>query len=150
MMARVRVVEIRPETDQEKHLREWFDRAALASPDRLEAAARSILTLITALLSVLFAVLAVAQDPLPAYLRWPPVRWLGVGTVAALLVALVGALGVVLPRRTEVAGARPDQQRSTFEQLLARKSRWLTVTVVAFGLGLAALAAAVMVAWLAA
>lgn len=90
--------------------------------------------------------LAVAEDPLPAYFRLPAVRWLGVGTVGALLVALVGTLGVVLPQRIQVSSARPDQQASAFAALLARKSRWLTVAVIAFGLGLVALGAVLVIA----
>jgi hypothetical protein len=69
-------------------------------------------------------------------------------TVAALLVALAGALGVVLPRRVRVASARPDEQAEAFQRLLAHKSHWLTVTVIAFGLGLAALGASLIVALL--
>jgi hypothetical protein len=120
----------------------------LASPDTLEAAARTVLGLITGLLGVLFAVLAVASDPLPGYLRLPLVRGLGVVTVTALLVALVGALSVVLPRRVRVASARPDEQADAFQRLLARKSRWLAVAVIAFGLGLVALGASLIVALL--
>jgi hypothetical protein len=143
-----KVVSVREETEAEKELGEWLAKQALASPDTLEAAARTVLGLITGLLGVLFAVLAVASDPLPGYLRLPAVRGLGVVTVAALLVALVGALGVVLPRRVRVASARLDEQAEAFQRLLARKSRWLTVTVIAFGLGLTALGASLIVALL--
>ena len=138
----------RAETPEERALRKWFAQQALASPDALEAAARTILSLVTALLGVLYGVLAVAEDPLPAYFRLPAVRWLGVGTVGALLVALVGTLGVVLPQRIQVSSARPDQQASAFAALLARKSRWLTVAVIAFGLGLVALGAVLVIALL--
>ena len=138
----------RGETPEEKALRKWFARQALASPDTLEAAARTILGLVTALLTVLFGVLAVAEDPLPPYFTLPLVRWLGVGTVGALLVALVGTLGVILPHRITVSSARPDQQAEAFERLLAHKSRWLAVAVVAFGLGLVALGAVLIVALL--
>jgi len=89
-----------------------------------------------------------ASDPLPAYLGLPLVRGLGVVTVGALLVALVGTLAVVLPREIRVASARPDQQAGAFEALLARKSRWLKVAVIAFGLGLATLGAVLIVALL--
>lgn len=149
-MAKAQVVEVREERPQEKALSEWFEKQVLASPDTLEAAARTILGLVTALLGVLFGVLAVAEEPLPSYLALPMVRGLGVGSVAALLVALLGALGVVLPRHVQVASARLDQQAEEFQRLLARKSRWLTVAVVAFGLGLAALGAVLIVALLAA
>ncbi len=147
-MARARVVDVREETPQERALYEWFEKQALASPDTLEAAARTILGLVTALLGVLFGVLAVTADPLPAYFRLPLVRCLGVVSVAALLVALTGALGVVLPLRVEAASARPDQQVRAFQRLMARKSRWLTVAVIGFGLGLVALGTVLIVALL--
>ena len=141
-------VHMREETPEEKQMRKWFAKQALASPDTLEAAARTILQLVTGLLGVLFAVLAVASDPLPAYLELCLVRGLGIATVVALLAALVGALGVVLPRRIQVASARPDQQAAAFQALLARKARWLTGTVVAFGLGVLTLGAALIIALL--
>ena len=147
-MTKARVDSVRPETEEEAALDRWFEKQALASPDTLEAAARTLLGLVTALLGILVGVLAMSSDPLPAYLQLPLVRWLGVGTVVALLVALVGALGVVLPRRTRVASSRPDQQADAFQQLLARKSRWLTVTGIAFGLGVVALSAILIVALL--
>jgi hypothetical protein len=147
-MAKPRVVSVREETEDEAALDKWFDQQALASLDILEAAARTILGLITALLSVLFGVLAVASDPLPGYLRLPLVRGLGVAAVAGLLVALLGALQVVLPRRVQASGARPDQQAAGFRKLLDRKARWLRLAAVAFGLGLAALGLALIVALL--
>jgi len=147
-MAKARVVDIHEETPQERALYEWFEKQALASPETLEAGARTILSLVTALLGLLFGVLAVTADPLPAYFSLSVVRWLGVATVVALLVALVGTLGVVLPRRLETASARPDQQAKAFRELMERKSCWLTVAVVAFGLGLVALGAVLIIALL--
>jgi hypothetical protein len=141
-----RVLDIHEETGDEEALDTWFNQQALASLDTLEAAARSILGLVTALLGVLFGVLAVASDPLPGYLRLPLVRGLGVVSVAALLAALFGALQVVLPRRVELSSARPDQQDRAFHDLLDRKARWLRLAAVAFGLGLAALGLALIVA----
>ncbi len=145
-MAKGRVVEIREETTEEKALDEWFAKQALASPDTLEAAARTILGLVSGLLGALFAVLAVASDPLPAYLDLTGVRALGGVTVAALLGALVGALGVVLPQRVEVASGRPDEQAAAFQAVLARKARWLTLAVITFGLGVTALSAVLIIA----
>lgn len=147
-MTKVRVVDIHEETPAEKARPEWFEKQALASPDTLEAAARTILGLVTGLLTVLFSVLALASDPLPAYLKQPAVRWLGVGTVLAMLLALIGTLGVVLPQRIKVASGRPDEQARAFQELLAGKARWLTASVIFFGLGLVALGAALIIALL--
>jgi hypothetical protein len=139
-------IKYRAETAEEKALRKWFAKQALAAVDNLEAAARSILGLVSALLGVLFAVLAVAADPLPAYLESPLMRGMGVIAVSALLLALLGALAVVLPQKIQVSSHRPDQQAQEFQALLDRKSRLLTFAVYAFGLGLAALAAALIIA----
>jgi len=136
----------RPETEWEKGLGDWFKKQSLLSLDALEAAARTILSLVTALLGLLLGVLAVTEDPLPAYFELPVVRWLGVGAVAALLAALAGTLGVLLPQQVQVAGARPDKQAQAFARLLAQKSRWLTAAVIGFGLGLVALGAVLIIA----
>ena len=77
-MPKVRVVDVHEETEEEKALYDWFAKQALTSPHRLEAAARTIIGLVTALLGALFGVLAVADDPLPSYFWLPVVRPLGV------------------------------------------------------------------------
>ncbi len=145
-MADIPTVAGRPETEWEKDLGDWFKKQSLLSLDTLEAAARTILSLVTALLGLLLGVLAVTEDPLPAYFELPVVRWLGVGAVAALLAALVGTLGVLLPQQVQVAGARPDEQVQAFAGMLAHKSRWLTAAVIGFGLGLVALGAVLIIA----
>jgi hypothetical protein len=147
-MAKPRVVEQRVETPEEKALGEWFAKQALASPDTIEAAARAIIGLVTALLGVLFGVLTVAGKELPDYMWLPWVRPLGVIVVLGLLAALVCALVVVLPRRVVVSPHRPGEQAKAFQEILARKSKWLTATVVAFGVGLVALGAVLIVALL--
>ena len=149
-MARMRVLSVREETPAEAEMRHWFAGQALASPDTLEAAARLIVSLVTGLLTLLFGVLAVAGDPLPAYLGYGLVRALGVVCVVALLAALGAALAVILPRRLEADPARPQTQADAFAGLLARKAGWLRGAVVAFGLGVAALGLALIVALLAA
>jgi uncharacterized integral membrane protein len=139
------VVGQRLETEREAERRRWFEKVELESPEALASAARTLLSLITALLSVLFAVLAVAGNPLPAYLQLPGIRASGVVVVMALLVSLVGALQVVLPRPIRVRRARLDEQRDAFAALLAHKSDWLTLAVWAFGVALVALGAVLMV-----
>ena len=140
----------RAETEEEKALREWFAKQALSSLDTLEAAARTILGLVTALLGTLFAVLTVASDKLPAYMQLASVRWMGVLSVCALLAALLCALNVLLPERVRVSSARPDQQEEAVDRLRKHKSRWLTAAVVAFGAGVGALGVVVIAALLAA
>ena len=129
----------RPESSALKARREWFEEQVLAAPDTLESGARVIVELVTALLGVLFGILALAGDPLPDYLWLPLSRPFGIACVVALLVALACALVVILPRRIAFSPHRLDEEARAFESLLNRKSRWLTASVIAFGVGLLAL-----------
>ena len=72
------------------------------------------------------------------------VYWLSV----LFLAALVGALGVLLPARFQVSSHRPDEQAQAFDRLLKRKSRWLTVTVISFGVGVGVLSVVLITALL--
>ncbi len=147
-MAKYRLVGVREETPAEAARRKWFEKQVLASPDNLEAAARLLVGLVTGLLGLLLGVLTVASDPLPGYLRLPSVRALGVAAVVLLLLGLLAALVVVLPRRVVAASTRPESQAAAFERLLRRKATALAVATAAFGLGLAALGAVLVLALL--
>jgi hypothetical protein len=125
----------RPPTEAEQAISQWATQQSLASLDTLEAAARTILSLITVLLGTLFGVLTVAAKDLPAYMQLFWVRRLGCISVVALLAALTSAMIVLLPGRIQISRHRLDEHAQAFENLLRRKSRWLTVTVVAFGVG---------------
>jgi hypothetical protein len=144
-MAKLRVVSIREETPDEAEMRQWFAKQALAAPDTLDAAARLIVSLVTGLLTILFGVLAVAEDPLPAYLGHWAIRLLGMWCVLALLGALLCALVALWPRRMVVDAARPEAQAQAFAGLLDRKAGWLKAAEVAFGLGVALLGLALIV-----
>jgi hypothetical protein len=144
----VTIYDGRVETSEEEALREWFDKQVIAAPDNLEAAARHIITLASSLLTLLFAVLAVAGDPLPPYFAFPGVRWLGVAAVLLLLLALAAALGTVFPYPWAANSARPDEQRVAFRRLLARKSRFMRVAAISFFLGLVALGTVLAIALL--
>jgi hypothetical protein len=132
---------VRDETDEERLLREEMARWALASPDRIESAAREIVGLVTALYTVLFGVLALAGDPLPAYMKLAAVRWLGAFAALALGLTLASALVVVMPARYEYASASLTQQKQVFDRILQRKSGWLTTALICFGAGLIAFGA---------
>jgi hypothetical protein len=140
-----RVVSIREETQEEKLLRRWFDEQALASPEVLDAAAKLLVGLVTGLLTVLFSVLAVAEDPLPAYLGSWAIRLLGTWCVLALLCALLCALAALWPRRMAVDAARPVDQAKAFAGLLDRKAGWLKAAEITFGLGVVLLGLALIV-----
>jgi hypothetical protein len=144
------VVDIREETPAEAARREWFEKQALAAPDNLEAAARQIIGLVTALLGVLFGVLTVAGDPLPGYMQLLIIRWLGIAVVVSLLLALLTSLLVILPFKRETASGKPDSQERVFREILNFKSYFLFWGAVLFGIGLLALGIILIIAiWLA-
>jgi len=144
-----RVVNIREENPEEKRLREWFEAQALTSPQTLEEAARLLIGLVTGLLGALFGVLTISAQNLPAYIHLSLVRVCGVAGVILWLAALLAGLVVVLPRQWQSAPGRPDSQSKTFQAILGRKSLWLTVSVVAFGLATLALGIVLVAALLA-
>jgi hypothetical protein len=147
-MAKVQVVGIRKETSAEAAQRAWFEQQVLAAPDQLEAAARLLIGLVTTLLGLLFGVLTIADDPLPAYLGLPLVRGLGIAVVVLLLVSLLLALIVVLPQRMQAASGMPASQQTAFKTMLRRKARALFSAAVVFGLGVLALGAILILALL--
>ncbi|MBI4674486.1 MAG: hypothetical protein HY741_22810 [Chloroflexi bacterium] len=145
-MSKYRVVGVRPETDKEQAEREWFDKQVLESPSNLEEAARLLIGLITGLIGVLFTVIAIADNPPPAYLQIPLVRVLGAVAVVLLLLSLIACLVVVIPTRWKANAAEPATERATFSTILQRKARALFVGAILFGAGVIALGVVLMIA----
>ena len=133
------VLSIREETREERLLDDWFSAQALESPKNIEEAARLLIGLVTGLLGALFGVLTVSAEKLPAYLSQPLIKGCGVAAVVLWLLALLSGLLVVLPRRWRANAGNPAEQKQVFGNILAYKSRWLTVAVICFGLGILAL-----------
>jgi hypothetical protein len=147
-MPSYRVVGVRVESPSEQAMRDWFAQQVLESPKNIEEGARLLIGLVTGLLGVLFTVLAVAQNPLPAYLHLPYIRYLGALAVVLVLVGLVAALDVVLPREWRFKPAKPASELETFRQIVHYKSRSLTIASMAFGAGIAVMAIALVAALL--
>ena len=145
-MPEYQVVETRPPSPEEERLADWFAEQQLKSPDHLEAAARQMVGLVTGLIGLLLGVVAIAEKPLPSYLAWPLLRWLTVVGIVLLLLALVAGLAVLWPRRWAVSSRSLTDQRQTFEAILQRKARALSAGMVLFCLGVAALAAVLVLA----
>jgi hypothetical protein len=142
------VVNVRAETKEEKKLRKWLGQQRLGSVDNLEAAARQIIGLVTGLIGVLFTVLTLASDKPPAYLQRTDIRVIGAVSVGALLVALLAALVVVLPRPWTFSPSKPASESQAFEAILDRKKQWLQTAVILFCFGVFALGAALVMALL--
>ncbi len=82
----------------------------------------------------------------PTGLRYWEPRILGCLAVVAWLVALVSALGVVLPRAYTARSNVPATQAAAFAKLLSYKARALRVAVIAFGMGLLCLGIVLVIA----
>jgi len=133
----------RPLTPEEEALLERIQKLEAESPDRLEDAARQVITLVTGLLGLFLGVLAFSDAP--DYVKLVPVRWLSAAVLACYLIALGAALAVVFPRRTTYPRSDLTAMAEAWERLLARKSRFLKVAVAAFGAGTLALGIAIAV-----
>jgi len=129
-----------PETDREAALRKFFAEQEIKSIDNLEAAARQIIQLVTALLGVLFGVLALSNGDAAASLQRPLVFLSGLVAVILLLAAIPAALAVVLPGRSSPRDNVPADEARAFKTLMTRKRHGLNGAVVLFGGGLVAFA----------
>ena len=145
-MSESQVTGVRALTPEEERLADWLAEQHLKSPDRLEAAARQIVGLVTGLVGLLVGVAAVTEQPLPPYMAWPCLRWLMVASLVLLLVSLAAGMVVLWPRRVVYSPHKMAEQRAVFEGILRRKARALGVAIVCFALGIALLAAVLALA----
>jgi hypothetical protein len=133
---------IGPETDADRKLREWFDEQERRNLDRLEEGAKTLIQLVTGLYGVLFAVLALKDDP--AYLQQATVLWLGTGSLFAFFIALLAALGVVYPWRSTYQEDNLSAMRRAQNAMLLRKVWGLRLSLWAFVAGTGLLAGVIL------
>jgi hypothetical protein len=135
----------RPETDAEAALHAWWTDQRTKSVDNLEAAARQMITLGSALLTALLGLMALSNATLPAHMTWSGIQWLSGLGIVGLFAALAFALVVVYPRPNPVTRNDPAAEKQAFEGLLQRKSRWLSAALWAFGVGMACIVVIVLI-----
>ncbi|MCA9954416.1 MAG: hypothetical protein KC434_06835 [Anaerolineales bacterium] len=128
-----RIVSVKKEDEKEKQVREWLAGQELKSVDNLEAAARQLISLVTALFGILFGVLTVSSDPLPIYFTYPTLRILGVISIILLLLTLIGALVVIIPIPQRNYAQQPDEQTQLVKNLISRKMWGLYSAAILFG-----------------
>ena len=102
----------------------------------------TITQLVTGLYGVLFAVLALSDQP--AYLKQPTVQGFGGAGVMAFFVALLAALVVVYPWRTSYQEDNLSSMRRAQHVMRLRKVWGLRVALWAFVAGLGCLAGVIM------
>jgi hypothetical protein len=134
---------IGPEKLDQKILREWFAEQAKQNLERLEASAQSITQLVTGLYGVLFAVLALGDNP--DYLKLSAVRTLGILSMIALFGALLAAQAVQYPLTSTFHPDNLSQMTGIRRRLLTRKTWALRAALLLFVLGIGLLGALISV-----
>ena len=146
-MSQYEVIHVRPRTPEEAAQSAWFAEQRRASVDTLDNAAKLIVGLISGMLTLLFGVLALSNEPskLPVYLTLAWLRWPAGAALLLQLGSLGAGLAVMLPRRWAVNPNQPSSETAVFESMLRTKSRWLTACIWAFGLGMLVLGLVLLV-----
>lgn len=146
MPEQIRATRIRAPTPDEEALHSWFLEQEKDPSKNLEEAARQIIQLVSTLYAVIFGIIALAANPLPAYLAKANVRALGVLVVLSYLAALLAALVVVVPSTYRYARASQTQRQAVFDAVMRRKVVALRLALLVFALGSVAFAALFLVA----
>jgi hypothetical protein len=131
-----------PERDDDRALRTWFDEQARRNLDRLEGGAKTITQLVTGLYGVLFAVLALSDQP--DYLQHPGVRGWGTASLIALFLALCAALVTVFPWPYHYQQDNLTQMQRVFRRMHRVKSWSLGIALGLFLVGIGTLGGLIM------
>lgn len=131
-----------PETTDDRELREWFESQERGNIERLEAGAQTIIQLVTGLYGVLFAVLALSNQP--AYLQNPIVQWAGTVGVCTFFGSLLAAMLVALPRRITYQKDNLTEMQQVYSRLQGRKATLLRAAQIVFLIGTACLVAVIL------
>lgn len=138
---------IGPETAADRELREWFETQRRANLDRLESGAQTLIQLITGVYGVLFAVLALNDQP--AYLQLPVVRVMGSVGLCIFFAALIAAVLAIVPQRVRYQTDNLTDMQREYNRLVSRKAALLRVAQIGFVLGIACLVAVMLaVLWM--
>lgn len=131
-----------PETTDDRELREWFESQERGNIERLEAGAQTIIQLVTGLYGVLFAVLALSNQP--AYLQNPIVQWAGTVGVCTFFGSLLAAMLVAIPRRIVYQKDNLTEMQRVYGRLQGQKATLLRTAQVVFLIGTACLVTVIL------
>jgi hypothetical protein len=129
---------IGPENRESRRLREWFAKQEERNLDKLENGAKTIVQLVTGLYGLLFAVLAISDQP--SYLGRPAVRWLGTMGMLAFFIALLAALVTLFPWCSTFQENNLSEMERVSQRVLNRKLWGLGTSLAAFLAGVCLLA----------
>jgi hypothetical protein len=116
----------RPLSDSEKRLNALFDEMDKNQLDFLDQAGKRIIELCTALLGLIFAVIAFGEDFPPPYLNDSLLtQILVMGVLVLLVAALLCAVLTVQPRKYKFYEHNLTEMRKEWVQLFTYKSSWM-------------------------
>lgn len=134
---------IGPESPEDRTLRKWFTNQERRNFASLEEGAKTIVQLVTGLYGLLFAVLAISNQP--AYLGRFAVKWFGTLGMLAFFVALLSALVTLFPWPAQFQEDNLSEMERINQQILNRKLWGLGTALGAFLIGICLLAAMIIV-----
>ena len=127
------ILEGQPLGDEDKRLVALFDELEKKQIEFLDEAGKRLVELSTGLLGVLFALTAFGDKFPPPYLAGNrPAQWLAVGTLALYLLAMLGGVITLWPRRYRRHHHNLSKLREELEAITRHKSRWFTAASVLF------------------
>lgn len=135
MPEEVRATRTRAPTADEEALQTWFAEQENDPSKHLDEGAKQLISLVSAMYTVIFGILALAGDPVPGYLVQQNIRVLGTLVVISYLLALLASLVVVLPSTHRYASASQTQKQHVFDAIMQRKRWGLWIAMIAFGAG---------------
>jgi hypothetical protein len=125
-----------PLNDEQKRLNALFDEMKKGQLTFLDEAGKRIIELSTGLLGVLFAVTAFGKDFPPPYLKDNlTARWLGIGVLVALIIALLAGVLTVQPRNYDYFEHNLTEMRKQLQKIVDHKSLWMKFATWAFFAG---------------
>jgi hypothetical protein len=135
------ILDSTPPTEEQKRLVAFFAEAESKQVDFLDEAGKRIIELTTALLGVLFAVMAFGDKFPPPYLKDNLVgKFLSLVVLACYVIAMLMAFRTVQPRDYKLFRHNLDQMRQELDRLIANKKRALWWAGALFWIGSAILA----------
>jgi len=134
-------IQARKPDDRDKQLVALFQEIEKGQLTFLDEAGKRIIELSTALLGVLFTVIALGKDFPPPYLKDNPLaRLLAVLVVIANLAAILLAMRAVQPRSYKLFRENLTGMREELDKIITHKSGALRLAGITFWIGAALLA----------
>jgi hypothetical protein len=143
------VITGKPLAAEDKRLLALLDRLEEGQIEFLDQAAKRIIELSSAMLAILFAVMAFGKDFPPSYLKADPVaRGLALAALLIFVLALLAGVIAVQPQRYAPYRYDLADLRRAWEGMIDFKLRWFRVSSFLFFAGALALAAlAAVIVW---